>query len=99
MFSDNKTKIRRFIRDPNGRIWDDAFLLNLWNDEQRVFSREFGLNETATVLRIPPGYQMSYTHDCEWAHVQHAQGRTYRMGVYNRQTPVVCTATWEVQEI
>jgi hypothetical protein len=99
MYSDNKTKIRRFIRDPKGNIWDDPMLLNLWNDEQRIFSREYGFNETPTILRVPPAYQMGYCHEWEWGHNQHAQGRTFRLGIYNRQTPAVCTAVWETQAL
>jgi hypothetical protein len=99
MYSENKKKIRRFLRDPNASIWTDSFVLGLWNDEQRTFSREHGYNETPTILRIPPVYQMGYTHEWEWAHNQNAQGRTFRAGIYNRQTPAVCTAIWEAQAL
>jgi hypothetical protein len=99
LYSENRTKIRRFLRDPEGNICEDAFLLGLWNDEQRLFSRENGLYETPLILRVPPQFQMSYCFDCEWAQNQHAQGRSYRFGVYNRQSPMVCTALWELEAL
>lgn len=99
MYSDNLTKIRRFLRDPDGNIWDDSFLLGLWNISQRDFLRQTKFDEQVTILMHPPHYQMSYTHDCEWANNQHANGQTYRFTPVNWQMPISCCHLWESQSL
>lgn len=99
MWSNTRTKIRRFLRDPDGNIWEDDFLLNLWNNEQRAFGRNHKFDEIVTILRVPPFYQMTYLFDFEWASNAHAVGKTYQALIRNFQSPMVCSYMWEDQEL
>ena len=89
------TKIRRFLRDPDGNIWDDAFLLGLWNDEQREYSRKHWVSEEATVLLFPAQFQMSYMFDHEWTFSGYADGnvRQCLLETYEYR----CCQPWEIK--
>jgi hypothetical protein len=99
MFQDNLEKIRRFIRDPDGSIWDDSLLLGLWNDEQRLFCRQWGYLQIPATIRVPPHSHMTYLYDWENTYTAYTTGHVYQALVYNRQTPIVCCHVWESQEI
>lgn len=60
-------RIRRFLRDPNGNIWDRVLLLNIFNDVQKELQVKTRALEDVAVLRCPPFYQSSYLYDWEWA--------------------------------
>lgn len=97
LYKDNLERIRRFLRDPDGNIWSDAFLLNLWNDEQKVFCRQHHFLRAVEILRHPPHYQMAYIHNFEYAYVSPTTGRSYKALIEHQQSPAVCSYLWEVQ--
>jgi hypothetical protein len=99
MWMDLKTKIRRFLRDPEANIWDDSFLLHLWNDEQREFSRRGTPDEIATVLRHPAIYQLAYLYPWEYYKAEPTQGYVFRALLYHWQYQGVCLYDWELQQI
>ena len=79
-----KKRIRRFLRDPDGNIWDDATLLRLWNDEQSDICMKAGLLERIQALRVPPMYQQSYQWDWEWRYTE-STGKRYQCHRYHQQ--------------
>jgi hypothetical protein len=99
MYADNDEKIRRFLRDPEKNIWDDALLLNLWNDEQRSFSRQWGFFQTPVIIRVPPLCHMAHLFNWESHYSGYEIGHTYQALRYNWQTPIVCAYVWESQEL
>lgn len=99
MYSDNRKKIRRFLRDPNGRIWDNTFLRNLWNNEQRIFARQIPFLRKVDVLRHPPQFNFSYLYDWQWQYTDPDQGRPFRAFLRHRQSGYICSHFWEVQHL
>lgn len=95
--SDRKI-IRRFLRDPNAKIWEDAYLLNEWNDEQMRFNQAFSILENVENVRVPPNYQMSYMHDWEWQH-RDQDGKNYQCFSYHQQSDLVYVHRWEGQQL
>jgi len=97
-WSDLKTRIRRFLRDPDGNIWDDATLLRLYNDEQSDICMKAGLLERIQALRVPPMYQQSYQWDWEWPYTE-STGKRYQCHRYHQQSDMVFVFLWESQEL
>ena len=93
-----KKRIRRFLRDPDGNIWDDTILKRLFNDEQSHFANQTGLLEAVEVIRVPPRYQQSYFYDWEWSYVDHA-GKEYKCLRYQQQSDMVFCFLWESQQV
>ena len=74
-FSDELTKIRRFLRDPDGNIWSDAHILAYWNDAQLEIASKVGYIEKVNTYKYPPEWLWSYMRDWER---QHTDGDRYR---------------------
>ncbi len=94
-YSDELTKIRRFLRDPDGSIWTDAFIRHVYNDVQQDFQHKTKLLNDVAVQRVPGVYEFSYQNDWEYRYVQGEQ-------VYQcllRHDDKLITARWEAQEI
>jgi len=96
MWSDNLTRIRRFIRDPNSNIWTDAFLLRSFNDDQRDFIESTNPIEKIEAIRIPPEYGMTYLHDWEFTFCADKQFQALR---YHHQSDMVVCNLWEGQSL
>jgi hypothetical protein len=94
-FSDQLTRIRRFLRDPDGDIWGDALLRRLFNDEARKLSTVMGI-ESIDPVRVPPRYGMSFTHDHEYSY---ADEKGYQALRLHFQTGWVCCYLWEVAHL
>ncbi len=61
------TRLRRFLRDPDGHIWSDADLIRYWNDAIYEFSlKAVGLLKRVDVYRYPPAWTWVYMWDWEW---------------------------------
>lgn len=98
MWRDNKKKIRRFLRDPNGNIWTDGLLKRLFNDSQVDLNEQVGMLEKIQALRVPPMYQMSYMFPWEW-NQRDADGKVYNCFKFHQQSSWVCAFKWETQEV
>ena len=96
MWADTRTKIRRFIRDPNANIWTNGFLLRSWNDAQIDFADATGLLDKVEALRVPPIYAISYIHEWEW-NFKNTGGKDYKALKYHQQSRIVCCFKWETQ--
>lgn len=100
-FAEHKIRMRRYLRDPDGTIWNDTFLKNMFNVAQTNFENIVDQLEDIQILRIPPLYQMSYMYDWEWRYTEHEKGQVYRVfedaGFYD-QSDIVTTYKWEAQQ-
>jgi len=96
MWSDNKEKIRRFLRDPDGNIWTDTFLKIAFNDSQHDFCQDVGLLDSVQAISVPPQYQTSYFHDWEWSHLDQT-GKVYKALLEYHD--FVCCFKWEMQHL
>ena len=98
MWSDNETKIRRFLRDPDANIWTRSFLRRAFNDAQVDFCGTAGLLETIEAIRIPPEYNCSYNYDWEWRHI--TGSKNYQALIYHHPGGFnVCCFSWEVEHL
>jgi len=95
---DLKKIIRRYLRDPDGNIWDSAILKRLWNDEQADICMRTGLLEKIKALRVPPMYGSSYQWDWEWAY-RDTTGKAYQCSRYHQQSDMIFTFLWESQQL
>ena len=98
MWRDNKEKIRRFLRDPDGNIWTDGFLKRAFNDCQVDFCDVAGLLSKVEAIRVPPQYNFSYMFEFEWPFMNH-EGREYKALKYNHAGQHVCCNNWEIQQL
>lgn len=97
-WTEHLAKIRRFLRDPSGNIWDAAFLLRACNDEQMDLQRRCNvLTKVASVL-VPPQYNMTYLHPWEYAHTGYTTGLYMALHYHHQSQTVYCHA-WEAQEL
>lgn len=96
-YRDQLTKIRRFLRDPNGNLWDDAYLKTAFNNAQRDLQRQVKYLENVQNIPVPDFYQMSYMHDWEWAYLPSSQTKFYRCLRYYDQSQYVVCNRWEIQ--
>lgn len=91
-----RKRLRRFLRDPDGNIWDDALLKNLYNDEQSYICQATQAMEKVQVLRVPPFYQTTHTHDWEYAFADH-DGKNRQCLEYHHQSDLQLCYRWEGQ--
>ena len=94
MWKDNLKKIRRLLRDPDGNIWTNGFLLRSFNDSQRDFTEATNLLEKIEAIRVPPQYGGSYMYDWEWTYCDDKQ---FQMLRYYDQSDIVLCYRWEAQ--
>lgn len=90
-------RIRRFLRDPNGNIWNRALLLNLFNDAQREIQMKTWALEDVQAIRVPPVYHVSYLFDWEWSYLPSSQSQFYQALRYHPQGDYVVCHRWETQ--
>lgn len=97
-WSSQRTRIRRFLRDPDGNIWSDALLLRLFNNEQQDIYDKTGVLEGIEAIRVPPRFSASYMQDWEWTHCS-GEGHKYQCLRYHHQSDTVCCFRWETQSL
>jgi len=68
-FNESITRIRRFIRDPDGDIWDDETIRLLFNDAQLEISTKINFIERVHAYKYPPMWTWSYQRDWEFQHI------------------------------
>ena len=93
-FGDELTKIRRFLRDPEGNIWDTDLLIELYNQAQHDLQLDTGVLEDVATISIPPKYPFSYLHDCESEFIE---GQGYH-ALRQQQNFFACTYRGEAQD-
>ena len=95
-FSDELILIRKYLRDPTGSIWSDAFIRHVYNDVQNDFQNKTKLFFDVAVQRVPGVYAYSYTHDWEFGLASGSEDSMYRC-LYKHDQVTFCYR-WEVQE-
>ena len=96
-WSDELTRIRRYLRDPAGNIWSDAVLKTIFNDIQKEFQHKTSILENVIAMRTPPLYQLSYMYDHEWNQLPTTNSQFYQVFHYHQQSNTVCCFDWEGQ--
>lgn len=96
--NDQLIRIRRFLRDPNKRIWSDDFLLNIFNDIHEEIQNETNILQQVTVVKIPPSYRWSYLHDWEYAYIPTTETGHFQALRQHQQADQVYCFEWELQQ-
>ena len=97
-WSSQLARIRRMLRDPNGRLWTDAQLKNMYNQEQQSVVTTVSGCTDVKVSRIPPWYRTSYCYDWEWGYSDYAYGDVIQWGYFDDSYACCYTYLWESQE-
>lgn len=95
-WADELTKIRRFLRDPNGNIWSEAFLRHLYNDVQQELQKKTRVREDVIGQRVPQLYHYSYQQDWEYAQLPQTLSQFYQCLAFHDDA-VFCHR-WEPQQ-
>jgi len=90
--ADSLTRIRRFLRDPNGDIWTDDDVKTYFNDAQKEVAQKVRLLTRIETSYYPPQYTWSYLFDFEHEYVE---GDEYRPLHLHMQTGSVRCYPWE----
>lgn len=97
-WSTKLTRLRRFLRDPDGNIWNDAIILAEFNTAQRNLQRQTNFLENAQPVHVPPFYEFSYIQDWEWPFLDSGSGN-YQALNYHQQADFAFCHLWEPQQI
>jgi hypothetical protein len=84
-FNGIKTRLRRFLRDPDANIWSDEDVRIFFNDAQIEVAQKIGYIERVHAYRYPPLYTFSYQWDWE---IQHIEGDKYK-----------CLSEWVTRDV
>lgn len=90
-------KIRRYLRDPNGNIWSDAFLRHLYNDVQSDFQLKTKVLEGVIAQRIPQTFHWSYQQEWEYRFLPDTESQ-FQQCLSEHDETVFCHR-WEPQQI
>jgi len=96
-WGDELVIIRRFLRDPNGNIWSDAFLLHMWNDVQQDVQNKTSVLEDVSVQRVPDLFHFSYMHEWEYRYIPTKYTEFYQC--LNRHDEHTFCHIWETQQV
>ena len=98
-WAEQRTRIRRFLRDPNGNIWSDAFLLRFFNDEQYNIQNATGKLQDVKILRVPPEFQSAWMHEWEYPYTDYSNGVIFNFGYFYDADEIVFVHKWESQHL
>lgn len=96
---EQKKRIRRYLRDPDGNIWSDAILLRLYNNAQQDVARVYGILEEVDVIRVPPLFEGAYLYDWEWRYTNNAAGWVHQALTLWDQGGYVFSSRWEPEQL
>ena len=99
MIEDQLVRIRRFLRDPNAKIWSNDLLINIYNDIQQEIQNRVNLLEGVTVIKVPPSYRWSYLYDWEYAYLPTTETGFYQALKQHQQATQVYCFEWELQQV
>jgi hypothetical protein len=97
-WSSNLSRIRRFLRDPNGNIWSDALIKNQFNFVQKDLQRKTNFLDDVRPVHIPPRYDYAYLQDWEWPFLNSPTGN-YQALRFHQQAEMVFCHRWEPQAV
>jgi len=90
-------RIRRFLRDPSGKIWSRELIIDTFNEIAEDLQRKMGILEAAIVLRVPGYYQWSYLFNWERIFLPFDDRKHYK-ALYQDSTGSVHSTIWEAQQ-
>ncbi len=90
-------KIRRYLRDPNGNIWSEAFLRHLYNDVQQDFQHRTNVLEGVVAQKVPQTFQWAYQQ--QWEHRFLPTTETQFYQCLNQHDEGVFCHRWETQQV
>ncbi len=88
------TRLRRYLRDPDGNVWSDDLLLDLWAEVSHDLQQRTRVLETATGINIAPSWPASILFEWEWAYM--GKSRAHR--ALRPQQGYTVSAVWETQQ-
>ncbi len=91
-FNDSLTRIRRFLRDPTGDIWDSEQIRLYWNDAQLEIATKINYIERMHAYCYPPKWTWTYIYDHEYAY---CEGDRYATFHNFGSRDMVVTYAWE----
>jgi hypothetical protein len=92
-------RIRRYLRDPNAKIWSDELIINVFNDCQRALQqRTMALTEVRNI-QVPPVAPYSYTHEWEWGMMNSGMSNSYKAFSDSPNYGMVTQFRWESQQL
>lgn len=94
-YHEQLTRMRRFLRDPKAKLWNDELLRTMYNYVQREIASRTDVLESVEVLRTPPAWTWSYQTHWEYAFVE---GNAYQCHHEYQQSDHVATQRWEIQQ-
>jgi len=94
----NLSRIRRFLRDPDGNIWQDSIIRNAFNDSQKDLQKKTNVIVEIAPVRVPPRYHFSYLQDWEWPFLSSETGN-YQALRFHQQGEMCFCFRWEAQSI
>ena len=97
-WDDQLTRIRRFLRDPDGDIWSESLIVRLYTDELNDLYGRCGHIELVRSIKIPPNFISSYLYDWEWPFSDSADGDVIGRGYDDDYNLLVASNVWEVQQ-
>lgn len=97
-YGDQLKKMRRFLRDPDAKIWDSTYLRTVFNDVQREVQLLTSFLEEVEDLSVPSFYQYSYMFNWEWRYLPGDQNRFHRCLRYHEQGDFAFCNRWEVHD-
>lgn len=91
---DSLPRLRRFLRDPDGAIWDNAAIVRFWNRAQIDLAEKAKIHLAAEAFRYPSVYNFAYSYGWERGFLE---GDLTQFGtVMRQQAGTVTTYSWEV---
>lgn len=96
MWLDELAIIRRYLRDPDGKIWSEPYLRHQWNDVQRDLQTKSLVLEDVAAQRVPDLYHLSYLHDWEWQNLPDTVTEFYQC--LRKHDEMVFCHSWEPQQ-
>lgn len=96
IWSEELTRIRRFLRDPDGNIWGEELLRKLWRETAVDLQRQVNVLEDMRALSVPPRFEWAYVHDWEYGFTDNSESAY--PALHQQGGHYTFTGIWEAQE-
>ena len=95
-WSSSETRIRKYLRDPNAKIWSQDLLIDLWNQAQDQLNKDSRLHTKILGVHVP-GIN-NYTTTYEWEQ-EYLEGSIRRFGLIDAANGYTVSYEWEIPQI
>lgn len=97
--SEQITRVRRFLRDPDGAIFSDTMLTRWLNQGSKSFEVAAGRLEAATVVRLPALFAQCYQHTWEYGYSDTSHGIVLQVMQYDDRNMLAYCFAWEPESV